>query len=214
MPVNQFGGIQTDLPGPCRRNSASPPSRTTTTGSRACTRSRDAFEQVTANMALGMQDHNVPPKYLLEKVLAQVKEIRRAEAGRLAPGAATEEVSRECQARASRSASRRRCSTPSAKKCCRPTCASRAFSRSVTCLPAGPSRASRPCPNGAKYYQFLIHQSTTTDLTADQIHQIGLDEVKRDEAEMLAIAQEAGLRRSGSFRASLGLQSEVEGDFG
>ena len=45
--------------------------------------------------------------------------------------------------------------------------------------------------------------TTTTDLTAEQIHQIGLDEVKRDEAEMLVIAQKLGFADLKSFRASL-----------
>ena len=40
-------------------------------------------------------------------------------------------------------------------------------------------------------------------MTAEQIHQIGLDEVKRDEAEMLAIAQKLGFKDLKSFRASL-----------
>jgi uncharacterized protein (DUF885 family) len=58
-------------------------------------------------------------------------------------------------------------------------------------------------PDGAKYYQFLIRRTTTTDLTAEQIHQIGLDEVKRDEADMLAIAQKLGFQDLKSFNASL-----------
>jgi uncharacterized protein (DUF885 family) len=57
--------------------------------------------------------------------------------------------------------------------------------------------------DGAKYYQFLIRRTTTTELTADQIHQIGLDEVKKDEADMLAIAQKLGFQDLKSFRASL-----------
>ncbi len=71
-----------------------------------------------------------------------------------------------------------------------------------------------PCPMGKKYYQFLIKQTTTTDLTADQIHQIGLDEVKKDEAEMLAIAQKLGFQDLKSFRASLKTQSQAAPGFG
>jgi len=47
-------------------------------------------------------------------------------------------------------------------------------------------------PNGDAYYAFRIRQITTLDKTAAQIHQIGLDEVKRDEAEMLAIVHQLG----------------------
>jgi uncharacterized protein (DUF885 family) len=57
-------------------------------------------------------------------------------------------------------------------------------------------------PDGAKYYAFQIRRETTTNLTAEQIHQIGLDEVKRDEAEMLVIAQKLGFADLKTFRAS------------
>ena len=34
-----------------------------------------AFDQVTTNMSIGMDDHRVPPKYLLQKALDQVKQL-------------------------------------------------------------------------------------------------------------------------------------------
>jgi uncharacterized protein (DUF885 family) len=42
-------------------------------------------------------------------------------------------------------------------------------------------------PDGDAYYQYRIRSMTTTDLTAEEIHQIGLAEVERIEAEMRAI---------------------------
>ncbi|MBA4227442.1 MAG: DUF885 domain-containing protein [Hyphomonas sp.] len=47
-------------------------------------------------------------------------------------------------------------------------------------------------PDGAAYYDTRLKAMTTTDLTADQIHQIGLDEVARIHAEMEAIMQQVG----------------------
>ncbi len=47
-------------------------------------------------------------------------------------------------------------------------------------------------PGGAAYYNFRIGQMTTTDLTADQIHNIGLSEVARIRAEMETVAASAG----------------------
>ncbi|WP_373489826.1 DUF885 family protein [Parasphingorhabdus sp.] len=47
-------------------------------------------------------------------------------------------------------------------------------------------------PGGAGYYDFRIRQMTTTDQSADEIHQIGLSEVARIRAEMVAVAKEAG----------------------
>jgi len=47
-------------------------------------------------------------------------------------------------------------------------------------------------PQGAEYYRWLVGQYTTTDLTPDQIHQLGLKEVARIRAEMEAVARKAG----------------------
>jgi len=44
-------------------------------------------------------------------------------------------------------------------------------------------------PNGKAYYNFQLKNSTTTSLTADEIHQIGLDEVERLTNEMIAIKE-------------------------
>ena len=47
-------------------------------------------------------------------------------------------------------------------------------------------------PDGEAYYNARLQLSTTTDLTADQIHQIGLDEVARIQAEMETIKTKVG----------------------
>ena len=53
--------------------------------------------------------------------------------------------------------------------------------------------AASALPNGEAYYKFLIRRYTTRDdLTADQIHQIGLDEVKSIRAEMDAVIAKVG----------------------
>ncbi|KKO46532.1 hypothetical protein WG68_04265 [Arsukibacterium ikkense] len=46
--------------------------------------------------------------------------------------------------------------------------------------------------NGKAYYDYQLKVSTTTDLTAEQIHQMGLDEVARLTAEMIAIKDQVG----------------------
>ncbi|MBW8810547.1 MAG: DUF885 domain-containing protein, partial [Lysobacter sp.] len=53
-------------------------------------------------------------------------------------------------------------------------------------------------PDGKAYYDFLAAYYTTTDLSADAIHQIGLKEVARIRAEMEKIKTEVG------FKGSLG----------
>jgi uncharacterized protein (DUF885 family) len=49
-------------------------------------------------------------------------------------------------------------------------------------------------PDGDAYYASALHFWTTTDLSADQIHQIGLDEVKRIQSEMEAIKNRVGFK--------------------
>ncbi|MBX7491732.1 DUF885 domain-containing protein [Qipengyuania sp. 1NDW9] len=50
--------------------------------------------------------------------------------------------------------------------------------------------------DGAEYYQALLNNYTTTDLTADQIHAIGLREVARIHGEMRAIMKQVGFEGS------------------
>ncbi|MBE2210720.1 MAG: DUF885 family protein [Xanthomonadaceae bacterium] len=51
-------------------------------------------------------------------------------------------------------------------------------------------------PNGQDWYAFNVHQTTTTDLTPAQIHQIGLDEVARIHGEIRKVMQEVGFKGS------------------
>jgi len=58
-------------------------------------------------------------------------------------------------------------------------------------------------PDGQKRYENDIYARTTTHMTADEIHQIGLSEIDRIEGEMTAIAKKEGFADLASFRASL-----------
>ncbi len=58
-------------------------------------------------------------------------------------------------------------------------------------------------PDGRRRYEKAVYESTTTHLTPEQIHQIGLDEIKRIDAEELAVAKRAGFADLPSFRASI-----------
>ena len=51
-------------------------------------------------------------------------------------------------------------------------------------------------PEGEAYYRNRLQRITTTDLTAEEIHSIGLAEVKRIHAEMSAIADSVGFEGS------------------
>lgn len=47
-------------------------------------------------------------------------------------------------------------------------------------------------PNGDDWYAYMVRVRTTTDMTPDEIHQIGLDEVARIQDEMRGVMEEVG----------------------
>ena len=49
-------------------------------------------------------------------------------------------------------------------------------------------------PAGAKYYNYLIKQYTTTNLTADEIFKIGQNEVERISNEMIKVKEQVGFK--------------------
>ncbi len=56
-------------------------------------------------------------------------------------------------------------------------------------------------PEGRDYYNFMLRQHTTTTLSADEIHELGLREVARIHAGMAAIKEKVGFK--GDFAAFL-----------
>jgi uncharacterized protein (DUF885 family) len=201
MPVNQMDGIQTEYPEVVAELSFNTVKDYDDWIARLHA-IPNAFSQVMTNMSIGMDDGRVPPKYILEKVLDQVKQMaaQKPEDSPLAlplnkfpaaiPAPEQERIKTEMLAAIGKEV------LP-------------AYMRFARFLEFGYVPAGRAdpgisaLPDGAKYYQFLIRRTTTTDLTADRIHQIGLDEVKKDEAAMLAIAQQLGFKDLVTFRASL-----------
>jgi uncharacterized protein (DUF885 family) len=65
------------------------------------------------------------------------------------------------------------------------------------------SDSIRDQPGGAAYYAFQVRSQTTTDLTPQQIHDIGLREVARIRGEMERVAREAGFASREAFIAEL-----------
>jgi uncharacterized protein (DUF885 family) len=76
------------------------------------------------------------------------------------------------------------------------------FFRNEYMAKARKSLAAESMPNGKAWYRQQIREYTTLDLSAEEIHKIGLDEVARIHAEMLATMKEAGFE--GSFSEFLG----------
>ena len=54
-------------------------------------------------------------------------------------------------------------------------------------------------PGGKEYYDYRVKSFTTTDMTADEVHQLGLSEVARIRAEMVKVAKSAGFDTREAF---------------
>lgn len=54
-------------------------------------------------------------------------------------------------------------------------------------------------PDGKEFYDYMLSVNTTTDMTADEIHRIGLSEVDRIQSEMIAIFEAEGYDTSVGF---------------
>jgi uncharacterized protein (DUF885 family) len=201
MPLNQMGGIHTTYPQLVAQLSFTTVKDYDDWIARLHALPK-AFEQVSTNMSIGMEDGRVPPRYLLEKALAQAKELANQKPAEsplalplksfpaAIPPAEQERIKAE--------------TLDTISKEVLPAYLRFARFLEVSYVPAGRAEPGiSSLSDGAKYYAFLLRHTTTTDLTAAQIHQIGLDEVKRDEAEMLLIAQKLGFQDLPSFRASL-----------
>ena len=201
MPLNQMGGIHTQWP-----QLAGQLSFTTVKDYDDWTarlhKIPAAFEQVTTNMAIGIEDRRVPPKYLLVRALASVKELATQKPEDSPLALPLRHFPAEVKA-AEQERIKAEMLDAIAKEVL-PAYLRFARFLEVSYVPAGRAEPGiGAIPDGAKYYAFRIRQSTTTDLTAEQIHQIGLDEVKRDEAEMLAIAVKLGYKDLAGLRAAM-----------
>jgi uncharacterized protein (DUF885 family) len=58
-------------------------------------------------------------------------------------------------------------------------------------------------PDGKHRYEVAVRNMTTTSMTPAQIHQLGLDEIKRIRGEMTNLAHKAGFKDLASFQESL-----------
>ena len=149
------------------------------------------FDQVIANMRQGIQDRLMPPRDLLEKVAVQAQEIAD-KTGADSPFAQPEEkfpagipAAQQQRLRAAALAAIKNEIDPAYQK----------FASFVRDEYA-PHGRSEPgiwsLPDGGQRYRFAIRQITTTDLSPEQIHQIGIKQIAETEAEMLALAHQLG----------------------
>ena len=149
------------------------------------------LEQVTGNMRQGMKDGLMPPRYLLEKVVPQTQEI----ANTAADSSPFAKPVKKFPAGISEADQKRLRSAVLAAINGEILPAYKRFAAFVR-EDYAPHGRTDPgvwaLPDGAERYRFQVKRITTTDLTPDEIHQIGLKQVAETEAEMLALAHKLG----------------------
>jgi uncharacterized protein (DUF885 family) len=157
-----------------------------------------AFTQTEEAMRAGMKDDLMPVRFLLEKVPAQCSGIETADPFINPTKKFPADFSADDKARLTKEI------TDAVNGEVLP--AYKSFAAFVTTEYAPHGRttlAVTSLPDGKARYQNDIRARTTTDLTPEEIHQIGLKEIDRIEAEMLVIAKKEGFSDLASFRASL-----------
>ena len=190
MPVTQFDGLQLSLPQLVPRLTFSSVKDYDDYIARL-KKVPLAFQQITDDMSIGMDDHREPPAYLMQKVPAQVDAIanQKPEDGPFAQPLkkfpASVSATQQARIKQELLAAIAGQVVPAYVR----------FGKFLKAqyIPAGRNDPGIwALPDGDAYYRFLVKRSTTTDLTPEQIHQIGLDEVKKDEEQLLAIAHKLG----------------------
>ena len=156
------------------------------------------FNQTTEVLQAGMKDNLMPPKFLLEKLPVQCQGIIEADPFLLPTKKYPANIPEADQARLTKEIN------DAIQTAVIP--AYKTFSTFLATQYAPHGRtalAITSLTDGEKRYQNDIYGRTTTRMTADEIHQIGLKEIARIEAEMTVIAKKEGFADLASFRASL-----------
>jgi uncharacterized protein (DUF885 family) len=157
-----------------------------------------ALEQAMGHMRDGLRDHRMPPKYLLEKVSSQAQQIADDS---LDQSPFTEPLRKFPDSISDAERKRLREEIESAvKNAVAPAYAK--FAKFVREDYAPHGRLDPgvwALPDGEARYRFAVRHQTTTDFTADQIHQLGLKSVAEIETQMLAIGKAQGFSDLKSF---------------
>ena len=212
MPVNQFGGAH--------RGFASMPSqmpfKTVKDYENYIARLHQiprALDQITANMKLGMANKLMPPKYLLEKVASQAQNIADSTEEKSPFTQPLKKFPAEISA-----ADQQRLRGEVVKAVTtevNPAYAKFAAFVKNDYAPNGRTEMGIwSLPNGAERYKFDIKRMTTTSMTPEQIHQLGVKQVEEIDAQMLAIAKQQGFPDLKSFNEHIRQDPKLHGTSG
>ena len=156
------------------------------------------LEQATGHMRDGLRDHLMPPKYLLEKVSIQAQGIADDS---IEKSPFTSPLGKFPDSIGEADRKRLRAAIEDAVKSeVAPAYAKFAKFVREDYAPHGRLDPGEwALPDGEARYRFAVRHQTTTDMTADQIHELGVKSVAEIEAQMLKIAQAQGFHDLKSF---------------
>ncbi|HMH15626.1 MAG TPA: DUF885 domain-containing protein [Edaphobacter sp.] len=201
MPVNQFSGFHTDLPNLVNDLQFETVKDYDDYISRL-KKVPTAFSQLMTNMELGIDEGRTPPQFLLEKVVVQTQTLADQKPVESPFASPLKKFPKSVSAADQKRISEELMDVISTQVL--PAYQRFAKFLKVEYVPKGrKDPGAWALPNGDAYYAFRIRQSTTLNKSAAEIHRIGLDEVARDEAEMLAIVHKLGFSDLKSFSVAL-----------
>jgi uncharacterized protein (DUF885 family) len=160
------------------------------------------MDQVIETLEQGKRDNLMPPKFLLEKVVSQVRSIAEptGEASvfgmpaKKFPAAVPPSDQERLRADLLKAVDTE----------VRPAYTKLANFIANDYAPFGRAQPGMwSLPNGDALYRFSVKQQTTTSMDPETIHELGLKEVARIHAEMLTIAKREGFSDRKTFQASL-----------
>jgi uncharacterized protein (DUF885 family) len=207
MPVSQFGGIQIDSPQLVSSLSFSTVKDYEDYIARLKQYPR-LFNETTIQMRKGMKDGLMPPKILLTQVAEQTESIAKQKPEETPFAQPTANFPKEFS-----QTDRKRLSAGiinAIRDQVLP--AYKTFLIFVTNEYAPKGRNDIgvwSLPQGNERYALAVRRQTTTNMTPEEIHQLGLREVARIEAEQAVIARQLGFSDLNSFKESLKKNPEV-----
>ena len=156
------------------------------------------LSQTTEVLRTGMKDKLMPVRFLLEKLPVQCQGIIDADPFLIPTRKYPPNISPEGQKRLTQQI------TDAVNTDVLPAYKTFAAFLKTEYAPQGRTiLAITSLPDGEKRYQNNIYARTTMHMTPDKIHQIGLREIDRIQAEMATIAKKQGSPDLAAFRASL-----------
>lgn len=166
------------------------------------------FEQTRVQMENGVKDKLMPPQFLIPKIVKQCEDVAAMKPANSPYAEPLKKFPKEFSA-----ADKARLSKEilaAVKNDVAPAYKKLAVYTKTKYLPYGRKDVGMwSLPDGGARYTFKAKSSTTTDMTPEQIHQLGLSEVARIEAQMLETAKKLGYSDLKTFNKALADKPEL-----